>query len=358
MHTTTLVYTFLLALGVIVNAQYSATYLPTNAPAQSEDGQTGTNQCGGGSNQTSECQNVYINGVDDFCLWAPPDTTYQGVPATIGQTEQIEVAWCMRSGYGTRLIPNGAISGAHFIQTPNYVQILGSGDMTMLNIPSGDDGGELDPHGYDGLGNPVGGLVFGTSFGELQQYHEWTNFMYYGGFCFRACLDGPDAPSYCNHVYDTLGCGWNMPGNYSSGIFESCEAADTEPMGVYVNDGTTTTFSQGDASTPDAHTPAPSSNCVFVSTISNQAASPATATLLPSSVSASISSLSAASASRANSSKSSSSSAGASVTASGSASPSASGGHSGALSVLPAGDAAMFTFLTAVAGLVGAIALL
>jgi hypothetical protein len=38
---------------------YSATYLPSNAPAQSEQGQSGTNQCGSGFNQTSNCQNAY-----------------------------------------------------------------------------------------------------------------------------------------------------------------------------------------------------------------------------------------------------------------------------------------------------------
>jgi hypothetical protein len=48
-------------LGLIgVHAQtYTATYLPSNAPAQSENGQAGTNQCGTGSNQTSQCQNSY-----------------------------------------------------------------------------------------------------------------------------------------------------------------------------------------------------------------------------------------------------------------------------------------------------------
>ncbi|EJT97838.1 hypothetical protein DACRYDRAFT_24793 [Dacryopinax primogenitus] len=351
MHTITLFYLFLLASTASVIAQYSATYLPSDAPPQSEDGQSGTNQCGGGSNQTSLCQNAYINGVDDFCLWAPPDTTYQGVPSSIGQTERIEVAWCMRSGYGTRLIPNGAITGAHFIQTPNYVQILGSGDMTKLNLPSGDDGGELDPHGADGLGNPIGGLVFGTSFGVLQQYHEWTNFMWYGGFCFRACVDGPDASVYCNHIYDTLGCGWNMPGNYSSGVFESCQADNTEPMGVYVNDGTTSTFFQGQPSTPDAHTPAPSSNCQFMATISNEAALPATATFLPSN--ASVSSVGTSS----GASPSGSTNNGAAATTSGSASPS-SAGHSGAARVLPSGDAGMLVFLTAAAGLLGAFVIL
>jgi hypothetical protein len=51
----------LLALSLLgARAQtYSATYLPSNAPQQSEQGQAGTNQCGTGSNQTSQCQNAY-----------------------------------------------------------------------------------------------------------------------------------------------------------------------------------------------------------------------------------------------------------------------------------------------------------
>ena len=33
-----------------------------------------------------------------------------------------------------------------------YVQIMGYGDLTKINIPRGDSGGELDPHGADGNG--------------------------------------------------------------------------------------------------------------------------------------------------------------------------------------------------------------
>jgi hypothetical protein len=51
----------LFQLGLVsVRAQtYSATYLPSNVPNQSEPGQAGTNQCGTVSNQTSQCQNAY-----------------------------------------------------------------------------------------------------------------------------------------------------------------------------------------------------------------------------------------------------------------------------------------------------------
>ena len=72
--------------------------------------------------------------------------------AAIMYTERIEVAWCIKPGYGTRVIPDGAISGAHFVQTPDYVQVTGVGNLTLVNIPNGDEGGELDPHGADGNG--------------------------------------------------------------------------------------------------------------------------------------------------------------------------------------------------------------
>ena len=31
----------------------------------------------------------------------------------------------LQPGYGTRLIPDGSITGAHFVQTPDYVQVTG-----------------------------------------------------------------------------------------------------------------------------------------------------------------------------------------------------------------------------------------
>ena len=94
------------------------------------------------------CQTAWINGVDDFCLWAPPQV------GPIGETERIEVAWCTKTGRGTRTIPDGTLSGVHFVKTPDYVQVTGKGDFTKINVPAGDYGGELDPHGADAKGNP------------------------------------------------------------------------------------------------------------------------------------------------------------------------------------------------------------
>ena len=72
-------------------------------------------------------------------------------------------------------------------------------------------------------GNPIGGLVFTSAYGQLQQAHEWTNFMSAEQFCIRACKDGPRAPQLCQHIYDVMGCAWNMPGNYDAGTFERCQ---------------------------------------------------------------------------------------------------------------------------------------
>jgi len=256
----------LLALSLLsVRAQtYSATFLPSNAPQQSQQGQAGTNQCGTGSNQTSQCQNAYINSLNDWCIFAPPDA---GPGSDIGNTERIEVAYCLQPGYGTRLIPSGTITGAHFVQTPDFVQITGIGDLTKINVPAGDAGGELDPHGADGNGNPIGGLVFSTAFGQLMQLHEWTNFVSSSEFCFRACKDGGNAPALCNHVYDLMGCGWNMPGNYAAG-FDQCLGDDGPPMGVYG----ASTFNQGEGATPPAQAPGATSSCTTTSTIGNSLA--------------------------------------------------------------------------------------
>ncbi|KAG9039871.1 hypothetical protein FS837_000897, partial [Tulasnella sp. UAMH 9824] len=219
-----------------VRAQYTTTYSydpnnPNSLPQTWQPGQEGTNRCGTGSSPTSMCQNVFLNSITDWCIWAPPYS--DGHNATIGETERGEVAYCLKDGYGTRLIPDGTILGAHWVQTPDYVQITGIGDFTKIGIPKGDSGGELDPHGADGNGNPIGGLVFGNSYGKMMQYQEWTNFMSDTEFCIRACKPGPKAAGLCQHIYDVMGCGWNMPGNYDTGYFESCLGDTGEPMGVY-----------------------------------------------------------------------------------------------------------------------------
>ncbi|KAF9051451.1 hypothetical protein BJ165DRAFT_888860 [Panaeolus papilionaceus] len=199
-------------------------YTPSTAPLTWREGQMGVNQCGTANTPTSKCQNAYLNSGDDFCLWGPPQP---GADSTIGNMERVLVSWCTKNGTGTRTIPDGAIRGAHFVQTPDFVQVTGIGNLTLINIPVNDAGGELDPHGADGLGNPLGGLVFSSAFGRLEQVMEWALFISFDQFCFRACKPGPNAAKWCQHIYDQMGCAWNMPGDYGTG-FDSCKGDSGE----------------------------------------------------------------------------------------------------------------------------------
>ncbi|KDN50632.1 hypothetical protein RSAG8_01130, partial [Rhizoctonia solani AG-8 WAC10335] len=254
----------LLASAVLVSSvagQYTATYDPANLPDKSEADQSGTNKCGTENSKDSMCQNVYVNSASDFCVWGPPKPN-----GVIGDIEQIVISYCTAPGRGTRLMPEGTLKSAHFVKTPDYVQVTGTGDFTKIGIKAGDSGGELDPHGADKLGNPHGGLVFSNAFaagpsGLGVQMHEWTNFQSATDFCIRACKDGPGAKARCQHIYDLTGCQWNIPGEYGAG-FTNCEGDSTIPMGLYPQpDGSTSTFRQGQGATPSAHPAAPTSMC-------------------------------------------------------------------------------------------------
>lgn len=35
------------------------------------------------------------------------------------------------------------------------------------------------------------------------------------------------APTFCQHIYDVMGCEWNMPGNYGLG-FDNCQGDSGE----------------------------------------------------------------------------------------------------------------------------------
>jgi hypothetical protein len=123
-------------------------------------------------NQSSDARLLTINSIDvtteptacliarslvrpqDFCLFAPP--TF----ANISDSETEEVAWCTKPRNNARVIPDGVLQSASFLKTGEnsdtmhslkidaslpefYVQIMGTGDFTQMNIPSGDEGGEL-----------------------------------------------------------------------------------------------------------------------------------------------------------------------------------------------------------------------
>ncbi|KDN42633.1 hypothetical protein K437DRAFT_160008 [Tilletiaria anomala UBC 951] len=237
---------------------------PGNLPAKVDNTQTGYNDCQsryGNTKQSARCQNLFVNSIKDFCLFGPPSPGQ-----TVGDQEEVVVSYCMKSGYGTRLIPNGAIKGAHFLLTPSFVQVTGVGDLTKINIAQGDEGGELDPHGATGSGNPRGGLVFTRARGNWERMDEWQHFISYNEFCVRACFNSePYRTQWCPHIYDVMGCYWNEPANYNNGQFEQCDGTQGQWPGVYSG----STWYQGQSPTPPAQAAGSSSNCRQYASISN-----------------------------------------------------------------------------------------
>jgi hypothetical protein len=102
------------------------------------------------------------------CIFGPPATGQE-----IGTIEGEVVAWCVQPRNNARVIPDGTFSSVHFVKTPLYWQISGYGDLTKIGIPNQDFGGELDPHGATGAGNPIGGNVTTNATGSDVFYEEW-----------------------------------------------------------------------------------------------------------------------------------------------------------------------------------------
>eukprot|EP00753_Platysulcus_tardus_P001069 PLAT11020.1.p1 GENE.PLAT11020.1~~PLAT11020.1.p1 ORF type:complete len:369 (-),score=-19.98 PLAT11020.1:217-1323(-) len=234
--------------------------------------QQGYNLCNSTTeNQNSMCQTSFVNHIDDFCLWAPPKPDQ-----TIGDTEGEEVAWCTKKGHGTRLIPDGALQGVQYLKTPDYIQIVGFIDQKQINIASDDFGGELDPHGADLRGNPLGGLMYSNAFpsnngnnDSYQQVIEWHNFMGGNAFCIKVCDPaGAHAADYCQHIFDRIGCAYNDPNQAKNGTFEVCDSDNADYPGVYTSNGQVMTYTQPPESLgaittmPYTARVAASSNCV------------------------------------------------------------------------------------------------
>ncbi|KAF8300468.1 hypothetical protein DL93DRAFT_2233801 [Clavulina sp. PMI_390] len=220
--------------------------------------------------QDSDCQTALVNSIDDWCTWGPatPNSSIQDVEAAT-------VAWCTKPGHGTRVIPEGAITGVQVLKAPSYILFTANIRQELINIQTNDDGGELDPHGDDQRGNPLGGLVYSNAFpsnkgnnNTFQQVIEWHNFLGSDVICFKICDPSvsPSSQPYCDNHFDRTGCNFVAPAAYQDGVFEVCESDNQDPVGMYTGaDGKTSTFSQPPEPTvitslPSVKTPA-SSKC-------------------------------------------------------------------------------------------------
>ncbi|GEM07473.1 macrofage activating glycoprotein [Rhodotorula toruloides] len=221
---------------------------PTPPPPASSI-QSGYNICNSTtSGPDSRCQTMVANNASDFCLWGSPTMAANG---TIGDDEAAVVAYCTNDKHGARVIPAGAITGLQVMHTSAYIQWTGHINMSALNLQENDTGGELDPHGADIAGNPLGGLVYsnqmpgGNNQAEIQAI-EWNNFIGSGVFCLKLCFDNTQKePFYCQNKFDLLGCSYNMPASYQDNVFLECDGDLQDPVGVYTgSNGQKTTWSQ------------------------------------------------------------------------------------------------------------------
>jgi len=213
---------------------------------------------------SSNCQTLIFNSPDDFCLWGSPDPA-----GLIGNVEAKVVAYCTKPTHGTRVIAPGSITGLQWMKTPGYIQVTGFIKNSGLSLDPTDEGGELDPHGADLQGNPLGGVVFsnGTTDSDgttLTQVFNWNTFVGGNQFCFKACYNSITSPDYCENRYDLVGCDYNMPSAAQDGEFTSCEGDVQDVVGVYTTNGQTLTWSMPDPlTTSPPYTPRipSSSNC-------------------------------------------------------------------------------------------------
>jgi len=248
--------------------------------------QVGYNECNSTTeNQQSLCQTLFMNNLGDFCMWSTALTN-----DTISESEQREIAWCTTPGHGTRLIPPGAITGAQWLYAKNYIQVAGFIDQTQVGLQASDEGGELDPHGDDEQGNPLGGIVYTNAFGldsasfqqiasggnftsnqTYTQVIEWVDFIGGGMFCLKMCNPSdPDAALLCQHIYDEIGCAFNAVADYAAinGTFQVCDSDDMADPGIFTTNGQLTTWDQpfsGTFSVPYTTSSLSSSNCVTYS---------------------------------------------------------------------------------------------
>jgi hypothetical protein len=163
------------------------------------------------------------------------------------------------------------------MRTADYVQVVGYINQIEVDLLANDTGGELDPHGADLRGNPLGAAVYSNAWSSdnttYEQVREWNSFMGGGIFCFKACDPaGANADKFCLNTYDRIGCLYNAPNNAQNGSFTSCDGDDQDYVGIYTDSaGVVQTYVQppeslGAISTMPYQPKVPaSSNCITYS---------------------------------------------------------------------------------------------
>lgn len=109
---------------------------------------------------------IQITSATDFCMFLPPNpnqsiATSEGYPrASESEAAQWAVSYCTQANTkapSAKLFPSGLLTGVHFAQGSNYVQITGTWNPNLLQIVL-DGGGYYD---FDmNVNSPPGGIWY------------------------------------------------------------------------------------------------------------------------------------------------------------------------------------------------------
>jgi hypothetical protein len=91
-----------------------------------------------------------LNSQTVFCSFLPPRPG-----ESIGESEATAIAFCTRltpDAPGAKRFPAGFIRSAHFVQTPDYVQVTGTINRAAYKLSKSDGGGQYDPSAPPGAG--------------------------------------------------------------------------------------------------------------------------------------------------------------------------------------------------------------
>ncbi|KAE8539534.1 hypothetical protein D1P53_004636 [Cryptococcus gattii VGV] len=142
---------FLLLLFFFFIRYTNAQYIPQASYSRRRDGWDEWDEGSMGKRQGNdgdESRSLYLVSHTDFCLFGPPSLPPSNT-SSISQINRDVVSWCTvprrgQDGKSQRGIPDGTLNGVTYVKANSWVQVSGTGDLTKLNIPAGDQGAQFD----------------------------------------------------------------------------------------------------------------------------------------------------------------------------------------------------------------------
>ena len=75
------------------------------------------------------------------CLWGAVkpnsgvgDAEVRSAALAEADGQRTMISYCTKAGHGSRLMPPGTITGAHFVSTANYIQLTGRANLKNMCV--------------------------------------------------------------------------------------------------------------------------------------------------------------------------------------------------------------------------------